>query len=338
MFVQVIQIIINVFSLLVPVLVGVAYLTLLERKILASIQRRYGPDQVGFLGLLQPIADAAKLIFKETIIPVSSNKFLFMFAPIFSFILSLSFWAVIPFGPAGAVAEFDLSIFYLLSVSSLGVYSLILAGWSSSSKYAFFGSLRSAAQMISYEVSFGFALFPIFLCCGTFNMSEIIEFQDQNVWFIVPMFPLFFIFFISSLAEANRPPFDLPEAESELVAGYNVDYSSSGFALFFISEYSNIILLSSVNVIFFFGGWSSPVSFLSFLSPVFWFSLKTVFIIVLFIWVRGIVPRYRYDQLMYLNWKTFIPITTMYLVVTAIIINFYLSYEKNKSSVSSSKF
>lgn len=323
MLLQFIQIILSVIGTIVPVLVGVAYLTLLERKVLASIQRRYGPDQVGFLGLLQPIADAAKLIFKETVLPVGANKFLFIFAPIFSFILSVSFWAVIPFGSAGAAAEFDLSVFYLFAISSLGVYSLILAGWASSSKYAFFGSLRSAAQMISYEVAFSFALLPIFICCGTFNLTEIVEFQDENVWFIVPMFPLFFIFFISSLAEANRPPFDLPEAESELVAGYNVDYSSSGFALFFISEYSNIILLSTINVIFFLGGWSGPAFFSSFCPDFVVFAVKVVILVILFVWVRGVVPRYRYDQLMYLNWKTFIPLTTMYVILTASFVYFY---------------
>lgn len=324
MLVQFIIILVDVLGTIVPVLVGVAYLTLLERKVLASIQRRFGPDQVGFLGLLQPISDAAKLIFKETILPSTSNKFLFIFAPVFSFVLSISFWAVVPFGPNGAPAEFDLSIFYLLAISSLGVYSLILAGWASSSKYAFFGALRSAAQMISYEVSFSFALLPIFICCGTFNLTQIVEFQEENVWFVVPMFPLFFIFFTSSLAETNRPPFDLPEAESELVAGYNVDYSSSGFALFFISEYSNIILLSSLNVICFFGGWANPINFFSILPSPFVFAVKVTTLVLLFIWIRGVVPRYRYDQLMYLNWKTFIPLTTMYVVLSAIIVWVYL--------------
>lgn len=318
MFWQLCEIFFAILVTIVPVLIAVAYLTLLERKILASLQRRYGPDQVGFSGLLQPIADAAKLIFKETILPSTSNKMLFIFAPIFSFTLSVLFWAVVPFGPQGALIEFELSVFYVLAVSSLGVYSLILAGWSSSSKYAFFGALRSAAQMISYEVSFSFALLPIFFCSGSFNLLDIIEFQDRNVWFIIPMFPLFCIFFISSLAEANRPPFDLPEAESELVAGYNVDYSSAGFALFFISEYANIIFLSALNVIFFFGGWSNPISVFLFVSPVLIFSLKTGFIIILFVWVRGVLPRYRYDQLMYLNWKTFIPITAAYLVFFSI--------------------
>ena len=319
---QFFELIITILGTIVPLLISVAYLTLVERKILASIQRRLGPDQVGLLGLLQPIADASKLIFKETIIPIVSDKFLFIIAPILSFLLSFIAWAVIPFGNFGAIVEIDLSILYIFGISSLGVYSIIIAGWSSSSRYAFLGALRSAAQMISYEVSFGLILISILLCCNTLNLTEIINYQINVIWFGIPMFPLAIIFFISTLAETNRPPFDLPEAEAELVAGYNVEYSSIGFALFFIAEYFNIIFMSTLNVILFWGGWGSFFNSFNFIPSSFYFIIKILFFIFLFIFIRAILPRYRYDQLMYLGWKVFLPISLAYIFFISSILIF----------------
>lgn len=312
--------IITIFGFIVPLLIAVAFLTLVERKILGSIQRRLGPDQVGFLGLLQPIADAAKLIFKETVFPSTANRYIYALAPILSFMFSLVIWLPFTLGINGAIIDIDLGILYVFGISSLGVYSVVLAGWASGSRYAFLGSLRSAAQMISYEVSLGLILVSVVLCVGSLRISEIVEFQDENVWFFVPMFPLSVIFFISTLAETNRPPFDLPEAEAELVSGYNVEYSSVGFALFFIAEYANIIMMSSLNVLVFFGGWSVPRLCSFFLSPGLGFVIKIMMFVSLFIWMRAVLPRYRYDQLMYLGWKVFLPVSLFYVVFVTIIL------------------
>lgn len=307
-------------SFLIPLLISVALLTLVERKILGSIQRRVGPNQVGFLGLLQPIADAAKLIFKETVIPISSHRGLYVIAPVLSFSLSLAIWAPIPLGKFGAIANIDLGILYLFGLSSLSVYSIVLAGWSSGSRYAFLGALRSAAQMISYEVSFGLILLSVLMCVGSLSINDIVMFQSSYVWLSVPLLPLSVVFFISTLAETSRPPFDLPEAEAELVAGYNVEYSSIGFALFFIAEYANIIMMSTLNVVIFWGGWSAPALFLNFIPVYLVFVLKIVFFIVLFIWVRAVLPRYRYDQLMFLGWKVFLPISLVYVFITSVVL------------------
>jgi NADH-quinone oxidoreductase subunit H len=316
-FVQIAYLFIAIFGLFIPLLISVAFLTLVERKILGAIQRRVGPDQVGFVGLLQPIADAAKLIFKETVIPNSSNQFLYFLAPILSFSLSLAIWAPIPIGYVGGLVNIDLGILYIFGLSSLSVYSIVLAGWSSGSRYAFLGALRSAAQMISYEVSFGLILISVLMCVGSLSLAEIVEFQNSYIWFGIPLFPLSIVFFISTLAETSRPPFDLPEAEAELVAGYNVEYSSIGFALFFIAEYANIIMMSTLNVVVFWGGWSSPVWLIP-SSLIFIF--KVVFFVILFIWVRAVLPRYRYDQLMFLGWKVFLPISLGYVVFVSVVL------------------
>jgi len=303
--------------LVLPILLSVAFTTLLERKVLAAIQRRFGPDQVGYRGFLQPIADAGKLLFKEVVLPFSVEKVGFFLAPIIAFFLALLSWSVIPCGNFGAIIQFEFGIFFIFCVSSLAVYSIILAGWSSGSKYPLFGALRAAAQMISYEVSFALTLFPIILLVGSFDFLEIVLFQERSCPFFIPFLPLAGVFFISSLAETNRPPFDLPEAEAELVSGYNVEYSSIGFALFFIAEYSNIILMSSLNVIFFWGGWSffSVLDFGEFFNTFFEsviFGLRVSVFVFFFIWVRAILPRYRYDQLMYLGWKVFLPFVLGY--------------------------
>jgi len=293
-----------------PLIIAVAYFTLVERKIMAGIQRRRGPDVVGAWGLIQPFADAAKLILKETILPSTANTVLFVIAPILSFMLSLVGWAVIPFGETFVLADINVGVLYLFAVSSLGVYGIIMSGWASNSKYAFLGGLRSAAQMVSYEVSIGFILIAVILCAGSLNLSTIVMSQ-QTVWYGLPLFPMFFMFFISALAETNRHPFDLPEAEAELVAGYNVEYSAAGFALFFLGEYANMIMMSSVTTIMFLGGWLPlidvfPINFIP--GPI-WFGLKVCFFVALFVWARAAYPRYRYDQLMRLGWKIFLPLS-----------------------------
>jgi len=293
-----------------PLIIAVAYFTLVERKIMAGIQRRRGPDVVGAWGLIQPFADAAKLILKETILPSTANKVLFVIAPILSFMLSLVGWAVIPFGETFVLSDINVGVLYLFAVSSLGVYGIIMSGWASNSKYAFLGGLRSAAQMVSYEVSIGFIIIAVVLCAGSLNLSTITLAQKQ-VWYCVPLFPMFFMFFISALAETNRHPFDLPEAEAELVAGYNVEYSAAGFALFFLGEYANMIMMSSVTTILFLGGWLPFLDFFPFTfvpGPI-WFGLKVCIFVALFVWARAAYPRYRYDQLMRLGWKVFLPLS-----------------------------
>lgn len=313
---------IKVVIIIVPLLISVAYFTLAERKILGAIQRRRGPNVIGTYGLLQCLSDGLKLFAKETVIPSNANKFIFVISPLITFIISLMGWAIIPYDKYAVLSEINVGILYLFAISSLGVYGIIMSGWSSNSKYAFLGALRSAAQMVSYEVSIGFILITIVVCCGSFNLQTIIESQ-KNVWFVIPFFPLFLMFFISGLAETNRHPFDLPEAESELVSGYNVEYSAMGFALFSLGEYGNILLMSSINVILFFGGWLPPLQILDFIPGSFWFGLKICFFVVLFIWIRAALPRYRYDQLMNLGWKGFLPLSLTYLMLTfCILISF----------------
>ena len=304
--------------IVVPLLIAVAFFTLAERKIMAAMQRRSGPHIVGFWGLLQPFADGLKLLTKQTIVPNKSQRVLFLFAPVYTFVIALSAWAVIPFDNHIVLADISLGVVYLLAISTLSVYGIIIAGWASNSKYAFLGALRAAAQIISYDVSLGLILLSIITCTGSCNLTEIVLIQ-QNLWFIVPFWPLAFMFFVSSLAETNRAPFDLTEAEAELVAGYNVEYSAVGFTLFFLAEYANILLISIYTVILFFGGWLPLFSFLSFISPKVWLAIKTVFIVFLFIWTRATLPRFRYDQLITLGWKVFLPLALFFYVIVNLV-------------------
>ena len=314
---NVIIILLKILSITIPMLLAVAYFTVAERKIMGAIQRRRGPNVIGFIGLLQALADGLKLFVKETILPSNSNLGVFLLAPILSFLLSVVSWAVIPFSHKLVLADINLGILYLFALSSLNVYGIVLAGWSSNSKYAFLGALRSAAQMISYEISIGFIILSIAVCVGSLNLSQIILAQTE-VWLIFPLFPLFVMFYISMLAETNRHPFDLPEAEAELVSGYNVEYSSMTFALFFLGEYSNMLLMSSLSAILFLGGWLPIVNIfpLNFLPGSLWFSLKVLLGALFFIITRATLPRYRYDQLMYLGWKSFLPFAIGYLMFT----------------------
>jgi NADH-quinone oxidoreductase subunit H len=308
-------ILIKILIIVVPLLISVAYFTLAERKILGAIQRRRGPNVVGVYGLLQPLSDGFKLLVKETVLPSTASKLIFIFSPILTFVISLMGWAIIPYDKYSILAEMNIGMLYLFAISSLGVYGIIMSGWSSNSKYAFLGALRSTAQMVSYEVSIGFILITVVICSGSFNLETIINSQ-RNTWFIIPFFPLFLMFFTSALAETNRHPFDLPEAEAELVSGYNVEYSAMGFALFSLGEYANMLLMSSINVILFFGGWLPPFGFLYFIPGSVWFGLKICFFVILFVWMRAALPRYRYDQLMSLGWKVFLPIALAYLMLT----------------------
>ena len=294
-------VILKILVIIIPLLIAVAFFTVAERKIMGIIQRRRGPNVIGYLGLLQALADGLKLFVKETTLPSNSNIVIFLIAPIICFLLSLIGWAVIPFSNQIVIADINLGILYLFSISALNVYSILLAGWSSNSKYAYLGALRSTAQMISYEISLGFIILNIIICTGSFNLSKIIETQ-QGVWFIVPLFPMFIIFYIAMLAETNRHPFDLPEAEAELVSGYNVEYSAMTFALFFLGEYSNMLLMSSIAAILFLGGW---LPLINIFPGCFWFSLKIIFGAIFFIITRATLPRYRYDQLMQIGWKCF---------------------------------
>jgi len=305
----------EVLAIVVPLLIAVAYLTYAERKVLAAMQLRKGPNVVGPFGLLQPFADALKMIMKETIIPAGANRLLFLMAPMLTFSLAMIAWAVIPVNAGWAIADINVGILYLFAISSLGVYGIIIAGWASNSKYAFLGALRSAAQMVSYEVSMGFVLVSVLLCVGSLNLTDIVLAQ-RNVWFCLPLFPMFIVFFVSALAETNRSPFDLPEGESEIVAGFFVEYSAMAFALFFLGEYANMILMSGMTTILFLGGWLGPFGILPQLGPL-WFILKVCFCLFVFLWVRATFPRYRYDQLMRLGWKVFLPLSLLWLTLTA---------------------
>ncbi len=310
--------VVKALALLVPLLIGVAYLTLAERKVMAAMQLRRGPNVVGPFGLFQPFADAIKMMFKETVIPSGASPLLFLMAPMLTFGLAMIAWAVIPVNDGWAIADINVGVLYLFAISSLGVYGVIIAGWASNSKYAFLGALRSAAQMVSYEVSMGFIMVTVLVCAGSLNLTAIVNAQ-KTIWFAIPLFPMFIMFFISTLAETNRSPFDIPEGESEIVAGFFVEYSSMSFALFFLGEYANMILMSSMTTILFLGGWLAPFGIEPFTwipGPV-WFILKVCAILFCFIWVRATFPRYRYDQLMRLGWKVFLPGSLVYLVLVA---------------------
>ena len=312
------QVVYKILFLLVPVLVSVAMVVWLDRRVWAFVQKRQGPNVVGPFGLLQSLADALKYIFKEIIIPSSSNKVIFILAPIVTMTLALIAWAVIPFSATQVLADINVGILYLFAVSSLGVYGIIMGGWASNSKYPFLGAIRSAAQMVSYEVSIGVIIINVLLCVGSLNLNDIVIAQ-QNMWFVIPLFPMFVIFFISALAETNRPPFDLPEAEAELVAGYQTEYSGMMYAMFWLGEYANILLMCAMGAILFLGGWMSPIDVYPFtLVPgAIWLILKILLLFILFALVKAIVPRYRYDQLMRLGWKVFLPLSLIWVVLTA---------------------
>ncbi|HIM21125.1 MAG TPA: NADH-quinone oxidoreductase subunit NuoH [Rhodospirillales bacterium] len=313
----VLWIVIKILLLVVPLLIGVAYLTYAERKVIGAMHLRRGPNVVGPYGLLQPIADGMKLFFKETIIPTGANKVVFLVAPMLTFSLALIAWAVIPVGNGLVIANINVGVLYLFAISSLGVYGVLMAGWSSNSKYAFLGGLRSAAQMVSYEVSMGFIIITVLLVAGSLNLSDIVRAQQETIWFVVPLFPMAVIFFITTLAETNRHPFDMPEAEAELVSGYNVEYSAMTFALFFLGEYANMILMAGMTTILFLGGWLPifDVAPFNWIPGPIWFALKMAFVLFIFLWVRATFPRYRYDQVMRLGWKVFLPISLAAVVI-----------------------
>ena len=321
---HILGVLIKILGIIIPLLLAVAFLVLAERKVMASMQRRKGPNVVGLWGLLQPIADGLKLMIKEPILPSSANLFIFIMAPVITFMLSLVAWAVIPFDYGMVLSDLNVGILYIFAISSLGVYGIITAGWSSNSKYAFLGALRSAAQMVSYEVSIGLIIITVLICVGSCNFSEIVMAQKQ-IWFGIPLFPLLIMFFISCLAETNRAPFDLPEAEAELVAGYNVEYSAMGFALFFLGEYANMILMSSLCTLLFLGGWLPiwDVWFLNWIPGTVWFTSKILIFLFIYIWVRASFPRLRYDQLMLFGWKMLLPLSLCWVVyVSGILVAF----------------
>ena len=308
----------KILYVLIPVLVSVTMIVWLDRRIWAFVQKRRGPNVVGPFGLFQTLADALKYIFKEIIIPASSNKVIFILAPIVTMTLALIAWAVIPFSEDYVLADINVGILYIFAISSLGVYGIIMGGWASNSKYPFLGSIRSAAQMVSYEVSIGVIIINVLLCVGSLNLSDIVLAQEK-IWFVIPLFPMFVIFFISSLAETNRPPFDLPEAEAELVAGYQTEYSGMMYAMFWLGEYANILLMCALGSILFLGGWLAPMDIPLFdiVPPPVWLILKILFLFVLFALIKAIVPRYRYDQLMRLGWKVFLPFSLIWVVLTS---------------------
>ncbi|KTD76258.1 NADH-quinone oxidoreductase subunit NuoH [Legionella waltersii] len=324
-----IWIVIKILVIVVPLLICVAYLTYAERKVIGYIQVRIGPNRVGLKGLLQPFADLIKLITKEIIVPHRSNKYLFVIAPLFALVPSLAGWAVIPFQEGLVLANISAGVLYLFAMSSLGVYGVLIAGWASNSKYAMFGALRSAAQTVSYEIAMGFAFVGVLLAAGSMNLSDIVYSQKGGIlhWWFIPLLPLFLVFWIAGIAETNRAPFDLAEGESEIVAGFHVEYSGIGFALFFLSEYASMILISTVMAVLFMGGWLSPFEGISFLDQVFfvvpgfvWLLLKISFFLFVYLWVRATFPRYRYDQLMRLGWKILIPVTIVWVIVTALMV------------------
>ena len=324
MIIDTLIIIFKIMLIIVPLLLFIAYLTYFERKVIGAMQLRKGPNVVGPFGLLQPIADGIKLLTKETIFPDNSSKFLFILSPVLTFALALIAWAVIPVDYKVVLSDINVGLMYIFAISSLGIYGIIVAGWSSNSRYAFLGSLRSAAQMISYEVSIGLIIISVLLSSGSLNLTDIVLSQ-QNMWYVIPHFPMFVIFFISTLAETNRAPFDLPEAESELVAGYNVEYSSMSFGLFFLGEYGNMILMSSMSTILFLGGWLPPFEsqYFDFIPGYLWFLMKVVLLLFIFLWVRATLPRYRYDQLMTLGWKLFLPLSLLWIIITSSFMFFF---------------
>ena len=318
----VILIVLKILLIAVPLLVAVAYLTYAERKVIGAIQLRKGPNVVGPFGLLQPLADGAKLFFKETVLPTSANRVVYLMAPMLTFSLALIAWSVIPFWDGGVLANINVGVLFLFAISSLGVYGVIMAGWASNSKYAFLGGLRSAAQMVSYEVSMGFVIIAVLLSAGSLNLSTVVKSQEGYgflSWYFIPHLPMFVVFLASILAETNRAPFDLPEGESEIVAGFNVEYSAMPFALFFLGEYANMILMSAITTILFLGGWLSPLPFAPFtwIPSFFWFVIKICVVLFFFLWVRATFPRFRYDQLMRLGWKVFLPLSLAWVVLTA---------------------
>jgi NADH-quinone oxidoreductase subunit H len=312
-------IVIQIIALIVPLLLGVAYLTYAERKVIAAMQLRQGPMTVGPFGLLQPIADGLKLFLKETVIPSGANRAIFLIAPMLTFVLAMIGWAVIPLGPNLVIADINVGVLYLLAISSLGVYGIIMAGWASNSRYAFLGALRSSAQMVSYEIAIGLIILSVLVTAGSLNLSDIVRSQGEHGWYALWHFPMFVVFIVSILAETNRHPFDLPEDEAALVTGYNVEYSSMAFALFFLGEYANMILMSAICAVLFLGGWLPPfdVAPLTWIPGPIWFLLKIAFVLFVFIWARATLPRYRYDQLMRLGWKVFLPLSLAWLVLTA---------------------
>ena len=316
-YIPVVLIVIAIVAVILILLGAVAYLTYYERKVMAAMQMRRGPNVVGPLGLLQPVADGVKLIAKETILPAGANIPLFLGAPIFTFFLALSAWAVVPFDAGVVLANINVGVLYLFAISSLSVYGIIIAGWASNSKYSFLGGLRSAAQMVSYEVSIGLIIVTVLLCVGSLNLTKIVEAQRDGWFAFSILFPMFIVYFISALAETNRHPFDLPEGESELVGGFNTEYSSMSFALFFLGEYANMILMSAIATILFLGGWLPPLVALSFVPGFIWFALKIVLCLFVFLWARATLPRYRYDQLMRIGWKWFLPLSLIWVVVVA---------------------
>ena len=328
MITDILIIILKIILIIVPLLIFIAYLTYFERKVIGAMQLRKGPNVVGPFGLMQPLADGIKLLTKETIFPDNSSKFLFILSPVLTFALALLAWAVIPVDYKVVLSDVNVGLMYIFAISSLGIYGIIVAGWSSNSRYAFLGSLRSAAQMISYEVSIGLIIISVLLSSGSLNLTDIVMGQ-QEMWYVIPHFPMFIIFFISTLAETNRAPFDLPEAESELVAGYNVEYSSMSFGLFFLGEYGNMILMSSMSTILFLGGWLPPFEsqYLDLIPGYIWFLVKVVSLLFVFLWVRATLPRYRYDQLMTLGWKLFLPLSLLWIIITSSFM-FFVEYVK----------
>jgi NADH-quinone oxidoreductase subunit H len=327
-------IVLKIVAIYVVLMISVAYLTLAERKVLGYMQCRIGPNRVGFRGLLQPFADLFKMLFKEVFQPTQSNKFLFVLAPLVVLVPAFSAWAVIPFSEQLVLANVNAGLLYILAMTSLGVYGILIAGWASNSKYAMFGALRSCAQIISYEIAMGFAIIGVLMAAGTLNLSGIVSAQSGNLfhWYFIPLFPLFVVYFISGVAETNRAPFDVSEGETEIVAGYHVEYSGSRFALFFLSEYASMILISMLASILFMGGWLSPFQGIPFIAPLFawvpgmvWLFVKTAFFLFLYLWFRATFPRYRYDQIMRLGWKILIPVTLVWIIVIAIAVQFKLS-------------
>ncbi|BBF64360.1 NADH-quinone oxidoreductase subunit NuoH [Acidithiobacillus sp. 'AMD consortium'] len=315
--------VIKIVVVLVPLLLGVAYLTLAERKVIGYIQVRLGPNRVGFKGSLQPIADAVKLMFKEVIIPTNANRFLFLAAPVLAFVPAMLVWAAIPFGPDMAISHMNAGLLYVLAIAGLGVYGIIVAGWASNSKYAFLGAMRAAAQLVAYEIAMGFALVGLLMAAQTLNLTKIVEAQAGGgfwSWYWLPLFPFFLVYFISGVAETNRAPFDVAEGESEIVAGFHVEYSGMAFALFFLAEYANMIFVSMLSTVLFLGGWYAPINtpWLTWIPGVVWLLLKTAFLLYVFLWIRATFPRYRYDQIMRLGWKVFIPVTIVWIVVVGV--------------------